>query len=101
MEHELNEKLLVLAVNFVEVELAFDVGHRPDLAKFVKMLGHVGGEHRLDNNMAAAREVFTGHVDGPVAVLVLGHERESCGQMMIFEHAYIVVPHGDLIIHID
>ena len=102
MEHELNEKLFVLALDIAKVEVAtIAVYYGFDLAKFDEMLGHVCREHGLDDYMAAPLKVFTRHVDCPVAGLDVGHEREGCRQMMIFQHAAVVVPHCNLIIHVD
>lgn len=40
-------------------------------------------------------------MDGPVAGLVLGHEGEGGREMVVLQHADIVVSHCNLIIHVD
>ena len=101
MEHELNEELFVLGLHFVEVELTIDVSERFDLAKLNEMLCHVSSQHCLNDNMSASLKVLSRHMDGPVAGLVLGHEGEGGGEMVVLEHADIVVSHCNLIIHVD
>ena len=101
MEHELNEKFFVLAINLIKVEVAIDIRDGLHLAQLDEMLRHVRRQHRLNDDVPAALEILAIHVDGPVARLVFGHEREGSGQMVILQHADIVVPHRNLIIHID
>ena len=101
VEHKLNEELLILAIDFVEVEITVDIGDSLNLTKFDEMLGHVRGEDRLDDDVPAALEILAVHIDGPIARLIFRHERESSRQVVILKHADIVVPHGNLIIHID
>lgn len=101
MEHKLDEKFLVLAIDLIKVEVAIDIRDGFDLAQLHKMLRHVRRQHRLNDDVPAALEILAVHIDGPIARLVFGHERESCRQMVILQHADIVVPHRYLIIHID
>lgn len=65
------------------------------------MLCHVSLKNSLYNDMANAFEISTSHFDLPVAALILSHELEGRGQVMVLQHAYIIMPNCYLIICSD
>ena len=98
MEHELDEELFVLSISWIEIFIGCA---RADLSKLHKVLGHVCCQHSLDYDMASTFIVLCGHVNRPVTLGVLFHDLERRSQVMVLQHASIVVPDCLFIIHID
>ena len=101
VEHKLNEELLILAINFVEVEITVYISYGLHLAQLDEMLSHVRREHRLNDHVSTSFEIVAVHVDRPIARLILGHETEGSRQVMVLQHADIIMPNCNLIIHVD
>ena len=65
------------------------------------MFSHVCGENSLDDHVSSALEVRSTHLDCPITMHVFTHQLERGCQVMVLQHAYVVVPHSYLIIHHD
>ena len=98
MEHELDEEFFVLRISRVEI---FVRDARADLAQLLEVLCHVCRQHSLDYDVASALVVLLGHVDRPVTLGVPLHDLERCSQVVVLQHAHIVVPDRLFIIHVD
>lgn len=98
VEHEADEELLIFGTHRVEVIVSHPT---VQVTQLRKVLRHVSCKYCLNDHLPDSLEVSARHAHLPVAILVARHQLERCRQMVILEHAHIVVPHRNLVVHVN